>query len=74
MSIGWAATIGGLDDVEDGMDVSLGIRELGSIYLGGTSLTALHRAGRVTERTPGAVAAMTMAFEWPQLPYCPDDF
>ena len=55
-------------------DLSLGIRELGSIYLGGTSLTALHRAGRVSERTPGAVAAMTMAFDWPQQPYCPDDF
>ena len=55
-------------------DVSVGIRELGSIYLGGTSLTALHRAGLVTERTPGAVAAMTMAFDWPQRPYCPDDF
>lgn len=55
-------------------DLSLGIRELGSIYLGGVQLTALHRAGLVTERTPGAVAAMTMAFDWPTKPFCPDDF
>ena len=55
-------------------DVSLGIRELGSIYLGGVPLTALHRAGLVTERSPGTVAAMTMAFDWPQKPFCPDDF
>ena len=55
-------------------DLSLGIRELGSIYLGGIPLTSLHRAGLVTERTPGAVAAMTMAFDWPQRPYCPDGF
>ncbi len=55
-------------------DLSLGIRELGSIYLGGVPLTSLHRAGLVSERTPGAVAAMTMAFDWPQRPYCPDDF
>ena len=55
-------------------DLSLGIRELGSIYLGGVPLTALHRAGLVSERTPGAVAAMTMAFDWPQKPYCPDNF
>ncbi len=55
-------------------DLSLGIRELGSIYLGGTPLTSLHRAGLVTERTPGSVAAMTMAFDWPQRPYCPDGF
>lgn len=55
-------------------DLSLGVRELGSIYLGGVSLTALHRAGLVSERTPGAVAAMTMAFDWPQKPFCPDHF
>jgi predicted acetyltransferase len=55
-------------------DLSLGIRELGSIYLGGTPLTSLHRAGLVTERTPGSVAAMTMAFDWHQRPYCPDGF
>ena len=55
-------------------DLSLGIRELGSIYLGGVPLTSLHRAGLVSERTPGAVAAMTMAFDWPQRPYCPDGF
>ena len=55
-------------------DLSLGIRELGSIYLGGVPLTALHRAGLVTERTPGAVAEMTMAFDWPQKPFCPDGF
>lgn len=55
-------------------DVSLGIRELGSIYLGGVPLTALHRAGLVSERTPGAVAAMTMAFDWPTKPFCPDNF
>ncbi len=55
-------------------DLSLGIRELGSIYLGGVPLTALQRAGLVTERSPGAVAAMTMAFDWPQKPFCPDNF
>ena len=55
-------------------DLSLGIRELGSIYLGGVPLTALHRAGLVAERSPGAVAAMTMAFDWPQKPFCPDGF
>ena len=55
-------------------DLSLGIRELGMIYLGGGSLTALHRAGLVTEHTSGAVAAMASAFDWPTKPYCPDGF
>lgn len=55
-------------------DLSLGIRELGMIYLGGVSLTSLHRAGLVVEHTPGAVAAMASAFDWPIKPYCPDNF
>lgn len=55
-------------------DLSLGIRELGSIYLGGVPLTALHRAGLVAERTPGTVAAMSVAFDWPIKPFCPDNF
>lgn len=55
-------------------DVSLGIRELGMIYLGGVSLAALHRAGLVAEQTPGAVAQLASAFDWPIKPYCPDDF
>lgn len=55
-------------------DLRLGIRELGAIYLGGVSLAALHRAGLVTEHTPGAVAEMSLAFDWPVKPYCPDNF
>lgn len=55
-------------------DLSLDIRELGSIYLGGVPLTALQRAGLVAERTPGAAAALTMAFDWPTKPFCPDHF
>lgn len=55
-------------------DLSLGIRELGMTYLGGVSLATLHRAGLVTEHTPGAVSAMALAFDWPIKPYCPDNF
>ncbi len=55
-------------------DLRLGIRELGAIYLGGVSLAALHRAGLVTEHTPGSVAEMALAFDWPIKPYCPDNF
>ena len=55
-------------------DLSIGIRELGSIYLGGTSLQMLAGAGLVTERAPGSVAAVTRAFDWPRRPFCPDGF
>ena len=43
-------------------DVSIDVRELGSIYLGGTTLRALHTAGQVTEHTTGAVRAVSRAF------------
>jgi predicted acetyltransferase len=55
-------------------DVELDVRELGAAYLGGTSLAVLHRAGLLSERTPGAVPALAAAFASPQAPYCPDNF
>jgi predicted acetyltransferase len=55
-------------------DISLGILELGTIYLGGVALTDLHRVDRVREHTPGAVAAASTAFGWHRAPYCPDMF
>jgi predicted acetyltransferase len=55
-------------------DLSLGILELGTIYLGGVPLTQLHRVNRVREHTPGAVATASTAFGWHRAPYCPDMF
>ena len=55
-------------------DISMGILELGTIYLGGVPLKDLHRARRVTEHTPGAVAAASTAFGWHRAPWCPDNF
>lgn len=55
-------------------DISLGILELGTIYLGGVPLEDLHRVGRVIEHTPGAVAAASTAFGWHRAPNCPDMF
>jgi len=60
--------------VTDRPDVSMGVLELGSIYLGGVALADLHRADRVVEHTPGAVAAASTAFGWHRMPYCPDMF
>jgi predicted acetyltransferase len=55
-------------------DLTIDVRDLGAIYLGGTSLAALARAGLVTERTKGAAAATSAAFGWSQPPFCPDFF
>jgi predicted acetyltransferase len=55
-------------------DLIMNVRELSAIYLGGTPLAALARAGLVTERTKGAVQATAAAFAWSQPPFCPDFF
>lgn len=55
-------------------DISMGVLELGSIYLGGVPLKDLHRVRRVTEHTTGAVAAASTAFGWHRAPWCPDMF
>ena len=49
-------------------DLALDVRELGSAYLGGTSLAALAGAGLVTERRPGSLHAAATAFGWPLAP------
>ncbi len=55
-------------------DLSLGVLELGTAYLGGTSLADLHRVGRVVEHTPGAVAEAATALSWTRAPWSPDFF
>jgi predicted acetyltransferase len=55
-------------------DLALDIRELGSVYLGGTTFAALGAAGLVDERTPGALAAASAAFCSPLMPATPAIF
>ncbi len=50
------------------------VLELGTVYLGGTRLTDLARAGRVVEHTEGALAAASVALGWHRAPSCPDMF
>jgi predicted acetyltransferase len=51
-------------------DFVLGAAELGAVYLGGTRLSTLRRAGRVDERTSGAVERADAAFAWDPAPWC----
>jgi predicted acetyltransferase len=56
----------------DPADLSLDVRDLGAAYLGGTTLAARAAAGWVVERSPGALAATSVAFGWPgRAPHCP---
>jgi predicted acetyltransferase len=55
-------------------DVSLGIRELSSAYLGGTRIGSLAGAGMVAEHRAGAVARLSAAMAWDPSPWCPGTF
>ncbi|MBI3687512.1 MAG: GNAT family N-acetyltransferase [Actinobacteria bacterium] len=55
-------------------DVTLTSTELAAAYLGGTTLATLALAGRVVERRPGALAAVSAAFHTDPQPWCPEIF
>jgi predicted acetyltransferase len=55
-------------------DLHLGVRELGSVYLGRPSLTLLGAAGLVEERTSGALRATSAAFLGNRLPWLDTGF
>lgn len=59
------ATLRRLDDAEgfgSNHHLQLTVNELAAVYLGATSFDTLVRAGRVTEKTPGAAVAADAAF------------
>ncbi|MFJ8631425.1 GNAT family N-acetyltransferase [Streptomyces sp. NPDC093568] len=58
----------------DAADLSLSVRELGSAYLGGVSLTALGAAGRVRELRQGALAEASVGFASAVAPWLPHGF
>jgi predicted acetyltransferase len=55
-------------------DLALTSTELGAAHLGGTTLDALARAGRVTELRQGALRAASVAFAVPTAPFSPEVF
>ncbi len=52
----------------DPADLACTVLELGSAYLGATSLAALAAAGTVRELTPGTLRQATVAFGWHRMP------
>lgn len=55
---------------DDPADLTLGVGELGSGLLGGSSFRRLVRAGQVVETTPGAAAVADALFGIDPLPWC----
>ncbi|MFE1438984.1 GNAT family N-acetyltransferase [Streptomyces sp. NPDC058739] len=58
----------------DAADLTLSVRELGAVYLGGVSLAALAAAGRVRELREGALAEAATAFGSAVAPWLPHGF
>ncbi|MFJ7491970.1 GNAT family N-acetyltransferase [Streptomyces sp. NPDC097727] len=59
---------------EDAADLALSVRELGSAYLGGESLSSLGLAGRVRELRTGALTEASAAFLSDTAPWLPRGF
>ena len=59
---------------ERGDPFVLDVTQLGAVYLGGTTLSALAGAGLVTEGRPGAVRQLSTALSWEPAPWCPVNF
>jgi predicted acetyltransferase len=55
-------------------DVTMDIETLGAIYLGGTSLTSLAGAGRVSGGSADSVRDVSAAFGWDVQPWCLNTF
>ncbi|MFI6443511.1 GNAT family N-acetyltransferase [Kitasatospora sp. NPDC050543] len=55
-------------------ELALTVRELGSVYLGGVTLGALARAGRVRELGKGALTEASRAFTSDVAPWLPHNF
>jgi predicted acetyltransferase len=55
-------------------DLRLDVAELGAVYLGGGRFTTLAAAGRLTERTPGALWRADQLFASDPTPWCTTPF
>ncbi|MFI9380298.1 GNAT family N-acetyltransferase [Kutzneria sp. NPDC052558] len=55
-------------------DLALGARELGAVFLGGTTVGELVSAQRIRELTPGSAQAASRAFAGDHQPHCPEVF
>ncbi|WP_410603973.1 GNAT family N-acetyltransferase [Amycolatopsis sp. lyj-90] len=60
--------------VADSPDLELDVIDLGAIFLGGTRPSTLAAAGRIKERTAGAVSRATAAFATDREPSCVESF
>lgn len=65
---------GRVSEAPGGPALTVSAADLGAVYLGGTSLTGLARAGRVIEHDAGAAARTDTMLKADRAPYCPEIF
>ncbi len=70
----WHLGPAGVKETDDRPDISLSPVELGAISLGGAPVTAMVRAGRIAEHTPGAGAGLGALLAAEPLPYIATHF
>lgn len=63
-----------VDSTTDAADVRLPVGALSATYLGGTSVSRLHEAGWVEERTAGAVTRLDTVLRAPMAPWSPTTY
>ena len=68
------ATGASCEPTDDPADVGLGVEVLGAAYLGGAPLRPHQLAGRVEERTPGAVARLDQGLRTARAPWATTNF
>jgi predicted acetyltransferase len=74
LRLAWDGTRAECEPTSAAPDLELSAAELGAAYLGGTTLASLARAGRVRERSEGALRAASVAFRGTLEPWCPEIF
>ena len=70
----YAVAPGSCQRTHDDADLLMDIRDLGALYLGTVSATTLARAGRVTERTAGALTRADRLLASSATPWCRTHF
>jgi predicted acetyltransferase len=63
-----------VERTDDQADVTLGVADLASAYLGAFSFERLASAGRAEELRPGGLGRASKLFRTPLPPYCPEVF
>jgi predicted acetyltransferase len=70
----WRLADGVARRTEGEPDLAMDVAALGAAYLGGFTFSQLAHAGRVTERSPGAIERADAMFRASLLPWCPEIF